>query len=155
VAALDDPKVLITDGYAPSVSDPRFHQQMVYAVAATVYARFRRALGREIAWGFDRPRLLLRPHAVCGEANAAYDRNRGEIRFGYFSASAEPAGINLPGGRVFTALSHDTIVHEVTHALIDGLRSRFTIPTGPDVLGFHEGLAVYEGSEEARGSGSN
>src|SRR5690606_24821664 len=31
-ADLDDPHVLLADGYAPSPSDPRFHQQMVYAV---------------------------------------------------------------------------------------------------------------------------
>jgi hypothetical protein len=32
-------------------------------------------------------------------------------------------------------------VHEVAHALIDGMRSHFLIPLGPDVLGFHEGFA--------------
>src|SRR5688500_8179684 len=29
---LDDPNVLAQDGLAPSESDPRFHQQMTYAV---------------------------------------------------------------------------------------------------------------------------
>ena len=52
-----------------------------------------------------------------------------------------PKGRNVPGGPVFTCLSHDIIVHELAHALIDGMRSHFLLPTGPDVLGFHEGFA--------------
>jgi hypothetical protein len=43
---LDDRAVLLNSGRAPSTSDPLFHQQMVYVVCATVYAAFRRALGR-------------------------------------------------------------------------------------------------------------
>src|SRR5690606_15261292 len=48
---LDDHHVLLNDGRAPSTSDPLFHQQMVYVVAATVCAAFRRALGRHLCWG--------------------------------------------------------------------------------------------------------
>jgi hypothetical protein len=33
------------------------------------------------------------------------------------------------------------VAHEVTHALLDGLRAHFSEPTNPDVLGFHEGFA--------------
>ena len=44
-------------------------------------------------------------------------------------------------GLIFTALSHDVIAHETTHALLDGLRSSFAVPTNPDVLAFHEGFA--------------
>ena len=46
-----------------------------------------------------------------------------------------------PTAIVFTCLSHDVIAHEVTHALVDGLRSRFASPTNPDVTAFHEGLS--------------
>lgn len=137
---LDDPRVLIRNGLAPTPSDPRFHQQMVYAVCNLVYAAFKNALGRDLAWGFDRPRLRLRPYAG-EEENAFYDQEAGEICFGYFRAPAEVHGRNLPGGFVFTALSHDIIVHEVTHALLDGLRSHLDMPTGPDVLAFHEAFA--------------
>jgi len=42
---------------------------------------------------------------------------------------------------VFTCLSHDIIAHEVTHAIIDGIRTYFTEPTNPDVLAFHEAFA--------------
>lgn len=50
-------------------------------------------------------------------------------------------GRNLPKGIVFTSLSHDIIAHELTHALLDGLRAHFMQATGPDVLAFHEGFA--------------
>lgn len=79
--------------------------------------------------------MKLRPHVASEGANATYDKQRREIRFGY------AANRLFPGGRVYACLSHDIIAHEMTHALIDGLRSRLTIPTGPDVLGFHEGLS--------------
>ncbi|MCC6443956.1 MAG: peptidase M4 [Armatimonadetes bacterium] len=147
-ADLDDPMVLIRDGRDPSPSDPMFHQQMVYAVCGTVYAAFRRALGRNIAWGFDRSggaqaapgTLILRPHA-CRDENAYYDKEEGAINFGYYQAPEEVSGLNLPRGFVFTCLSHDIVAHEVTHALLDGLRARFTYPGGPDVLAFHEAFA--------------
>jgi hypothetical protein len=146
-ADLDDPAVLMTSGRAPSPADPRFHQQMVYAVASLTYAAFRGALGRQVGWGFARDgdagegdRLVLRPHG--GELrNAWYDRRRGEIRFGYYRAEQEVAGRNVPGGFIFTCLSHDIVVHEVTHALLDGLRAHFLVPTRPDVPAFHEGFA--------------
>lgn len=145
---LDDADVLIRDGRDPSPSDPRFHQQMVYAVCSTVYAAFRSALGRHIAWGFTpsedskdgAQRLRLRPHAR-NERNAYYDKDQGEICFGYYRADRQVAGRNLPGSMIFTCLSHDVIAHEVTHALLDGLRTHFNLPTGPDVLAFHEAFA--------------
>ena len=37
-------------------------------------------------------------------------------------------GRNLPGSWVFTCLSHDIIAHEVSHALLDTLRTHFTLP---------------------------
>src|SRR5690606_36148449 len=74
--------------------------------------------------------------------NAEYDSGRGEIVFGYFTAVDRPPGaLNLSGGKVHTALSHDIITHEVTHALLDGLRPHFMIATSPDALAFHEALA--------------
>ena len=47
---LDDPRVLIKGGFDPTESDPRFHQQMVYAVASETLQRFEHALGRRIPW---------------------------------------------------------------------------------------------------------
>src|SRR5262249_16279873 len=54
---LNDPRVLARGGLDPSESDPRFHQQMVYAVATETIERFEAALGRSIHWRrADRPR---------------------------------------------------------------------------------------------------
>lgn len=142
---LDDKAVLIKDGQDPTPSDPRFHQQMVYAVCSNVYSTFRSALGRQVAWGFARKeepeRLYLRPHAFSGQ-NAYYDERLGELSFGYYRANEGLAtDRTLPGGFVFTCLSHDVIAHELTHAILDGLRSNFSIPSGPDVIAFHEAFA--------------
>jgi len=143
---LEDPALLIDGGVSPTPSDHRFHLQMVYAVANVVYSTFRQALGRVPAWGFekrpeaDRSRLRLRPFASA-EPNAWYRRESGEVEFGYFEAEEPVHGRNMPGGFVFTALSHDIVAHEVTHALLDGLRAHFLVPSRPDVLGFHEGFA--------------
>lgn len=148
---LDDPELLVTDGVPPSPSDPRFHLQMAYAVCSLTYAAFRRALGRDIAWAIppgtptatDRHRtvrLQIRPFAF-EERNAHYRRDSGDLAFGWFRAGARPAGFTIPGGLVFTVLSHDIIAHETTHALLDGLRANFQEPTNPDVLAFHEGFA--------------
>lgn len=137
---LNDPAILMRSGRDPSQADWQFHQQMVYAVCSQVYASFRKALGRQIAWGFDRPRLRIRPHAGY-DRNAYYQRDSGELCFGYYRADEASIGRNLPGGFVFTCLSHDIIAHEMTHALLDGLRAHFIIPSNPDVPAFHEGFA--------------
>ena len=109
-ADLDDPNVLRADGYAPSPSDPRFHQQMVYAVCCNVYAAFRKALGRNPEWGFGDPaapgpaRLVLRPHG--GEERNAWYENHGTygaLCFGYYAAADAPSDRTLPRGIVFTA----------------------------------------------------
>ena len=145
-ADLEDRKVLMANGYDPSPSDPRFHHQMVYAVCSNVYSTFKTALGRNLGWGFGDgktpARLVLRPHHGQ-EQNAYYENEvtRGELRFGYFPASDRPTKRTMPGGYVFTCLSHDIVVHEVTHALLDGLRAHFIVPTNSDVVAFHEAFA--------------
>lgn len=142
---LNDSAVLLAQGIPPSPSNPRFHQQMVYAVASSVYNAFKLALGRDLSFGFRRrtadqqERLRLVPFAGAMR-NAYYDPYDGSIRFGYFEATGPSSARVPPGGFVFTALSHDIIAHEVSHALLDGLRTRFTIPTNPDVLAFHEAI---------------
>ena len=121
---LNDPHLLAQDGYAPSEGNPRFHQQMVYAVAMITIRHFELALGRKVLWSprFLRdehggvtdavfvPRLRCYPHALR-EANAYYSPAKKALLFGYFSASRTQPGRNLPGGMVFTCLSHDIIAH--------------------------------------------
>jgi hypothetical protein len=160
---LDDPRLLISGGLAPSETDPRFHQQMVYAVASETLQRFEFALGRRIHWrrikhaegsgAHDAPSqsstspshgvsrcLNLFPHAMC-QANAFYSPDAHGILFGYFKASRTDPGRNLPGQTVFTCLSHDIIAHETTHAIVDGIREYFMEPTNIDVPAFHEAFA--------------
>lgn len=137
---LDDPGLLIRGGLSPSESDPRFHQQMVYAVVSETVQHYEMALGRRIRWRNRANRLNLYPHAMIS-ANAAYSRDAEGILFGYFRASEDEAGRNLPGQTVFTCLSHDIIVHETTHAILDGMRPFFAERTNPDVSAFHEAFA--------------
>jgi hypothetical protein len=142
----DDTSFLLGGGRQPAAADPLFHQQSVYAIASVVYATFRSALGRNLAWGFPaRPdgdaRLHLVPNDERDEQNAYYDKDSGELRFGYYRATTCVTGRNPPGGYVFTCLSHDIVAHEVTHALLDGLRATFDVPSNPDVPALHEALA--------------
>jgi hypothetical protein len=146
---LDHPSVLIANGLEPSESDPRFHQQMVYAIASETIRRFEYALGRKIRWRTkpgsrrDHPfhsRLRIFPHAFQ-QANAFYDARLRAVLFGYFAASEDSPGEALPGQTVFTCLSHDIVAHEMTHALVDGQREFLTDATGPDAAAFHEAFA--------------
>ncbi|HEU4889220.1 MAG TPA: peptidase M4 [Thermoanaerobaculia bacterium] len=144
-ADLNSRAALVEGGLAPSESDPRFHQQMAYAVAMETIRTFENALGRDIRFQFgDKvgPRSVLRifPHAMY-EPNAYYSRELGALLFGYFRASDEDAGPGLPGGTIFTCLSHDIVAHETTHAIVDTLRESFMEATNPDVLAFHEAFA--------------
>jgi hypothetical protein len=145
---LDHPSVTIGGGLQPSEADPRFHQQMVYAVASETIRRFEFALGRKIRWRREygrrddplREHLRIFPHAFQ-QANAFYDPTLKAVLFGYFRATEDDAGSNLPGQTIFTCLSHDIIAHEVTHAILDGLREHFSEPTNIDTPAFHEAFA--------------
>lgn len=149
---LDDRHLLAQDGLPPSEGNPQFHQQMVYAVASTTIEKFEKALGRKVIWAVpthrsarvDRyqyvQRLRIYPHALR-EANAYYSPIKKALLFGYFTASTNDPGSNLPGGIVFSCLSHDIIVHEMTHALLESLHPRFTEPSNVDVLALHEAFA--------------
>lgn len=150
---LDDPGLLAMDGLAPSEGDPRFHQQMVYAVAMNVIDHFERALGRKALWsprsrsgrGQGNPeatfvrRLRVYPHALR-EANAYYSPSKKALLFGYFEADTDDPAI-VPEARIFTSLSHDVVAHEMSHALLDGLHPRFAEATNVDVLALHEAFA--------------
>jgi hypothetical protein len=158
---LDSPALLAQEGLPPSEGVPQFHQQMVYAVSSLTIRNFEMALGRKALWRPGPPpkgahpkddsnfvsQLRIYPHALR-EANAYYSPNKIALLFGYFDSvnvSDPSTSVNaspiLPGGRVFTCLSHDIVAHETTHALLDGMHRRFLLPSNPDVLAFHEGFA--------------
>ena len=114
------------------LNDPRFHQQNVYAIVMKTLARFEFALGRRISWGFRGHQIHVAPHAFA-DANAFYSKRDQALVFGYFRG--------LSNELVFSCLSHDVVAHETTHAILDGLRNRFTDPSSPEQAGFHEGFA--------------
>jgi subtilisin family serine protease len=158
---LNNPYLLAQDGLSPSEGNPQFHQQMVYAVAMRTIRNFEIALGRRALWAerevpvvandekadADAPartrttrafvrRLRLYPHALR-EANAYYSPDKRALLFGYF-----PAENALENGQiVFTALSHDVVAHETTHALLDGIHRYYQEQTNIDVPAFHEAFA--------------
>ena len=148
---LNSPSLLAADGLQPSESDPRFHQQMCYAVAMKTIEHFERALGRKALWSSHRrqdsagyydnyvPRLRIYPHALR-QQNAFYSPQKKALLLGYFATTAKD-GRNTPGTTVFSCLSHDIIAHETTHALLDGVHPRFNEPVNEDVLAFHEAFA--------------
>jgi len=147
---------LATDGKSPSVSDPEFHQQMVYAIAMKTIKTFEHVLGRSVIWSErvkgddgnyirtveDRfvQRLRLYPHALRAE-NAYYSPGKKAILFGYYNARPSHFTDSLPGGIAFTCLSHDIVVHEVTHAILDSVHPKLMHNSNPDMLAFHEGFA--------------
>lgn len=144
--SLDDLHLVAQDGFAPSLGNPQFHQQMVYAVAMNTICNFEKALGRRVLWS---PRdlsaagarsgeqeqyvrtLRIYPHAMRA-ANAYYSPQKKALLFGYFEG---------PAGMIFSCLSHDIIAHETTHALLDGMHRRYIEDNHPDTLAFHEAFA--------------
>ncbi len=153
---LDDPHVLAQDGLQPSEGNPQFHQQMAYAVCMKTIENFEQALGRQVLWA-DRPkdnrgnwitprnkryvgRLRVYPHALRDQ-NAFYSPAKKALLLGYFNAPTTDPREELPGGTIFTCLSHDVIAHETTHAILDGINSRLLEATNPDMLAFHEAFA--------------
>ncbi len=136
---LDAADVLLNQGLDLSEADPRFHQQMVYAVIMRVLEAFERGLGRPFRWRRNE-RLRVFPHAFEGQ-NAFFEEDLFALVFGYFEADAEDPGPNLPSQIVFTCLSHDIVAHETTHAVVKRLRPHYSNPTNRDVLAFHEGFS--------------
>lgn len=118
---------------APSIlKSPKFRAANVYALVMKTLARFEHALGRRVGWGFDSHQINVAPRGLK-DANAFYSRASQGLVFGWFRG--------LRGDEVDTCLSHDIVVHETTHALIDGLRERYLDPSTPDQAAFHEGYS--------------
>jgi hypothetical protein len=113
------------------LADPDIHARTAYALVMQTLHRFEVALGRRVAWGTGGPQLYVVPHAF-EQANAYYSEDSEALVFGY---------VRSPHAPTFFGLSHDIVVHETTHALLDGLRDGFTNPSSPDQAALHEGLA--------------
>jgi hypothetical protein len=149
---LNKPFLLGADGLDPDEGNPQFHQQFVYAVVMTTIRNFEKALGRRVLWTLhdeEQPagqwdrfirQLRIYPHAFRG-ANAYYSPAKKALLFGYFPAGAAAQGAQLPGGLVFTCLSHDIVAHETTHALLDATLPKYLSAVNRDQLAFHEAFA--------------
>jgi hypothetical protein len=143
---LNNSYLLAQDGLTPSEGNPQFHQQMVFAVAMKIIHIFERALGRKVIWAphwnparntyEPVQKLRIYPHALR-EANAYYSMAKRALLFGYFRSANASAGASW----IFTALSHDIVAHETTHAVLDGLHRRYAEATSVDSLAFHEAFA--------------
>ena len=126
---------------------------MAYAVAMKTIDHFERALGRVALWapreirqqGKETTteyvhRLRIYPHALRAK-NAYYSPDHKALLLGYFTSSESGGAGLMQGSVIFTAVSHDIIAHETTHALLDGVHRRFREATNPDVFAFHEAFA--------------
>jgi hypothetical protein len=131
-ASHEDQPAAWEEGRPEITADYRFHAQNVYALVMKTLARFEYALGRRVGWSFGTHQLKVAPHGMI-DANAFYARDAEGLVFGYFSGRS--------GAVVYTCLSHDVVVHETTHALLDALRKRYLDPSSPDQAAFHEGFA--------------
>lgn len=143
---LDDPHLLAQDGLAPTEGDPRFRRQMAFAVATNTIRLFERALGRRVLWArrderTSAPARLRIDVAAMEQRNAYYHPGETALKFGHFLSTAGVAAATPGGQRVFTALSHDVVAHETTHAIVDGLHPRLAEPTSHDSPAFHEAIA--------------
>ncbi|WP_066651517.1 MULTISPECIES: hypothetical protein [Sphingomonas] len=151
---LDHPFLTHDAGLPATETDPRFHQQMAYAVASRAIEVFERALGRRALWAprFIKDesgrtlrsefvqRLRIYPHGVRA-ANAYYSPDKKALLLGYFNGREAGDAEGTVRPIVFAALSHDVIAHETAHALLDGLHRRYVEATNPDCLAFHEAFA--------------
>jgi hypothetical protein len=115
------------------LANPWFHAWNAYGIVMRTLGRFEHALGRRLEWSFLGHQLWVAPHAFA-DANAFYSEDDGALYFGYVPARGRASPI-------YTSLSHDIVAHETTHALLDGLRSRYTDPSSPEQAAFHEGFA--------------
>jgi hypothetical protein len=130
-APVGDPFALMSD--AQLLASPDFHACMTFGIVMKTLSRFEFALGRRVRWSFHSHQLQVSPHAF-EKANAFYSDEAQGLFFGYFpSADGKET--------IYTCLSHEIIAHETTHALLDGLRERYTDASSPQQAGFHEGFA--------------
>jgi hypothetical protein len=120
---LDNPLIAMNGGLDPSESDPRFHQQMVYAIVSDALRRIEVALGRTVRrrtlTEAKRLRVVIYPH-IGDIANCFVQENR--LMFGYFRATKDAIGRTLPGQTVFTCLSTDAITYQVGHMIQVAMR---------------------------------
>lgn len=114
------------------IDNPQFHQVNAFAVAAHALSLVETAIGREMKWKHGGP-LIIRPHAFQ-EANAFYDPMAPSLNFGSFTSPFRRAPI-------WTCLSHDIVVHELGHAILDSFRPLYIHSEEADTAALHESVS--------------
>jgi hypothetical protein len=114
------------------IDNPQFHQVNTFAVISRALDLVEEEVGHPIVWK-DGAALVVRPHAFEG-MNAYYDPMNPSLNFGYF---------NTPFRRtpVWTCLSHDIVVHELGHAILDTFRPLYVYSADLDTPALHESFA--------------
>ena len=116
------------------VEDRDFRAQNVFAVAAHTLALFEQHLGRPDPLALRLPAALPRARRPGSRPTPSTPASTTPS-----CSAGSPRSASRPP--LYTALSYDVIAHEVSHAILDGLRPRYTEPGLPDQLAFHEALA--------------
>lgn len=114
------------------IDNPQFHQVNTFAVVSRALDLVEEEVGHAIAWKDGAP-LVIRPHAFEG-MNAYYDPQSPSLNFGYFSSPFRRAP-------VWTCLSHDIVVHELGHAILDTFRPFYIYSFDQDTPALHESFA--------------
>ncbi|MDZ4406263.1 MAG: hypothetical protein U1A53_26630 [Prosthecobacter sp.] len=146
--------ILAQDGLTPAQGIPQFHQQSVYALAMVTIRVFEQGLGRSILWSPHRDeesgetfvqRLRIHPHALR-EPNAYYSPAKKALLLGYYSIGATGLMDLRRQRTAFTCLSHDMVIHETSHAILDGLcRGAGAGDSSPHTMATHEALCDLAG----------
>ncbi|MEM7195236.1 MAG: hypothetical protein AAF402_09815 [Pseudomonadota bacterium] len=120
-------------GRKKSRDNYKFHQVNVWAIIYRVLDRIESGwiFGRRIPWNFPSGRLKIYPHGGEDD-NAYYMREYECLWFGYYKSQFDPKK------NVYTCLCHDTVTHELGHAVLDGLKPLYSKTTSADCAGFHE-----------------
>ena len=131
-ASLEEEPKAWRDGDPKILDDYRFHAQNIYAlVMKTLRVSSSRSAGASA--GRSAPTSSRSRRTVWLDANAFYN----PAIEGWCSATSPVVAVHA----CYTCLSHDVVVHETTHALLDALRERYLDPSSPDQAAFHEGFS--------------
>jgi hypothetical protein len=121
----------------PDFNDPFLKVSAFGSVVRTLaFVEDPAALGRPVRWAFDGEQLLVVPRAGQLD-NAFYHRDSHSLYFFSFTSATKSAGT------VHCALSQDIVVHEATHAIIDGIAPDLFDASSPESLALHEAVADF------------
>ncbi|MCA0452492.1 MAG: hypothetical protein LCI00_00780 [Chloroflexi bacterium] len=107
---------------------PQFDQVNSFYYATFTLRMYERYAGRVLPWSFQKPHLLIDPHAGVG-GNAYYSELDELLGFNGFQD-----GTDL----IQSSQSADIVSHETAHAILDGMRDFYNESFGLGSNAFHE-----------------